>query len=313
MSKVAEDKLNLKKWSSTIRHCSLSDNYLVNECVVALRSGRTDFELSVKISRTASTKLNSFLEKEIQTIKYLIGEKVLCIPRLIDYGSIDDRVYFVMGKPKGVNVNPESQSLYAIATAVTQAVAEIYSKTKSKPVSSEYVVDKASNYLKIPSEYLEMTEVLDRLESLAPDDSVPTSLVHGYLVPNKVVIGPDGKTKLLDFTTSGLGEPPIDIPFFVFDFNLSKDRNVLLHPLGLLKHIKKLQPEFSSGSNSFLLVYGLIRSLGFKADILRVLEDELLIRDLQESLISLPEVGALLEIEISSRISTFSAYNRVEH
>lgn len=301
VSKVADDKLNLKKWSYAFRFCSLNNNFLANDCLVTLRSEKTNLDLLMKISRSANQGLNRILEREIQMLKCLTQNNVTSVPTLIDHGCVDGLIYLILKKPIGAKANLVNRPLEVIASKVMRATTEIYSKTKSKHVSPERIVRNALDYLKLPSQYFDLgAGVINILESLAPDDSVPTSLVHGSLSCDKIIITPDGEAKILDFTLSGLNEPPIDIPYLLFDYSLSQNRNALSPLVEPLGKIEILKPNVSLKWNRFLLIYGIIRFLGLKTYILKMLEENLFIRDLRESLISLPELKALVEMELSS-------------
>jgi len=303
ISKIAEEKLKLSEWKVTMFISSLSDDYLANECLITLKSGKKeDYSIFLKVSRTASKRINRFLEGESDILRYLNSNNVNCVPRMIDCGYLDGCAYLAEEGISGAKFSPKTEHLHNALPRIEESINEIYDKTRSKDVSLNKLVDRAHQYLEIPSEYFEFGGVLDRLEGIVPEDNslFPTAMVHGNLTPNNIVITSDGKVELLNFTASKFEEPPIDIPFLILNSRYLENKNVLLNPIEALNQcrISNMPQEI----NTFLVLYGLVRSLAVKTEILKTLEGELIIRDLKEFLFSTFETQALLEINLNLSI-----------
>jgi hypothetical protein len=300
ISKIAEDKLELKKWNVTLFISFFSENYHAREYLINLKSEKKkNYKLILKVSRTASNRLNRFIEKEANLLKYLLEKEVECAPKLIGYGYCNGCAYLSIERVEGIKLNLKRESFSNILSRVEGPINMLYGKTKSKEVRSEDLLNKASRFLEIPSEHFELSGILDILEKTLPEDHFlfPVAVVHGNLTYKNITITPKNEIKFLNFTLSGFDEPPIDIPFFVFNFKYRKNRKVLLNPIKAFNDLQLIctPQQF----NAFLAIYGIIRSIGIKTEILKTLEDELIIRDLGEFLFPSFEIQTLLEINLN--------------
>jgi len=300
ISKIAEEKLKLSKWKVTMFISSLSDDYLANECLITLKSGKKeDYSIFLKVSRTASKRINRFLEGESDTLRYLLSNNVNCVPRMIDCGYLNGCAYLAEEGISGAKLNPKTEHLYDALPRIKESMNEIYDKTRSKDISSRELLNKADNYLEVPSEYFELSSIMKTLEDAIPGEDflLPTALVHGNLTSNNIVITSEGKIKILNFMASGFSEPPIDIPFFILNSKYLRNGEMLLNPIKALNEYQSIRVP--QKYNAFLTLYSLIRSLHIKTEILKTLEDELLIRDLKDLLFSSMEIQTLLEINLN--------------
>lgn len=298
MSEIAENKLKLDEWNTTLFISYLGENHLTNDCLVNLKSGKKEnHSIFLKVSRTSSKQINKFIQKEYDVLKYLLDNDVKCVPRMVDYGYFNGCAYLAEERINGIKFNPGKLPLISAVQRVKESTNEIYGKTRSRDISLEELLDKAQQYLRSPSEYFELGGILTRLEKTVPKDFsfFPTALVHGNLTSDNVIVTSDGGIKFINFAGAGLDEPPVDIPFLILNSGYQGNRDLLLNPIETFNEYQSV----IGSAGVFLTLYGLIRSLSVKTEIFRVLEEELLVRDLRDQLFSSFEMQAILEIDLN--------------